>query len=68
MSPAARVLATAASFALLIPVCGFAPNEAQNAGPEIGADFIVTAAQAYQPLAALRGASRQQAIRGRYGS
>jgi hypothetical protein len=58
MSPAARVLATAASFALLIPVCGFAPNEARSSGPEIGADFIVTAAPAYQPLAELRGAER----------
>jgi hypothetical protein len=47
MSPAARVLASAAAFALLIPVCGFSPNEAQNAGPEIGADFIVTAAPAH---------------------
>jgi len=58
MSPAARVLATAASFALLIPVCGFAPSPAQSSGAEIGADIIVTAAPAYQPLAALRGDER----------
>jgi hypothetical protein len=55
MSPAARVLAIGASIALLIPVCGFAPKTAQSSGAEIGADIIVTAAPAYEPLAALRG-------------
>ena len=55
-----RALATAASVALLIPVCGFAPNAAQStgAGASIGADIIVTAAPAYEPLAALRGGER----------
>jgi hypothetical protein len=54
----ARVLATAASVALLIPVCGFAPNAAQSPSASIGADIIVTAAPAYEPLAALRGGER----------
>jgi hypothetical protein len=58
MSSASRVLAIIASAALLIPVCGFAPNTAQSSDAEIGADLIVTAAPAYEPLAALRGAER----------
>lgn len=58
MRPAARVLTIAASIALLIPVCGFAPDEARTSGAEIGADIIVTAAPVYQPLAELRGAER----------
>ena len=58
MSSASRVLAMVASVALLIPVCGFAPNTAQSSDAEIGADLIVTAAPAYEPLAALRGAER----------
>jgi hypothetical protein len=58
MSSASRVLAIVASAALLIPICGFAPNMAQSSDAEIGADLIVTAAPAYEPLAALRGAER----------
>ena len=54
----ARVLATAASVALLIPVCGFAPNAAPSPKASIDADIIVTAAPAYEPLAALRGGER----------
>ncbi|MGP8173400.1 MAG: hypothetical protein ACLP7O_02485, partial [Terracidiphilus sp.] len=50
----ARALATAASVALLIPVCGFAPDLAQSTT----ADIIVTAAPVYEPLAALRGQER----------
>jgi hypothetical protein len=50
MNSAAKVLAIAASVALLIPVCGFAPDAAQS--PSV--DIIVTAAPAYEPLAALR--------------
>jgi hypothetical protein len=53
-----RALATAASVALLIPVCGFAPNAAQSAGASIGVDVIVTAAPVYDPLAALGGGER----------
>jgi hypothetical protein len=53
-----RALATATSVALLIPVCGFAPNAAQSAGASIGADVIVTAAPVYDPLAAQRGGER----------
>ncbi|MGA3262977.1 MAG: hypothetical protein ABSC47_02910, partial [Terracidiphilus sp.] len=58
MSSAARALGIAASVALLIPVCGFAPHPAQGSGPEIDADIIVTAAPVYRPLAALRGQER----------
>jgi hypothetical protein len=58
MSSASRVLAIVASAALLIPLCGFAPNMTQSSDAEIGADLIVTAAPAYEPLAALRGADR----------
>jgi hypothetical protein len=50
----ARVLATAASVALLIPVCGFSPDLAQAPS----ADIIVTAAPVYDPLAGLRGQER----------
>ena len=49
----ARVVTIAAPFALVL-VCGFAPEPAQS--PE--ADFIVTAAPVYEPLAALRGEER----------
>jgi hypothetical protein len=52
------VLTIVASVALLIPMCGFAPDAAKNSGAEIGADLIVTAAPVYQPLAELRGAER----------
>jgi hypothetical protein len=55
MSSAARVLAIGASVALLIPVCGFAPDAAQSAGALAATDIIVTAAPAYEPLATLRG-------------
>jgi hypothetical protein len=58
MSSASRVLTIVASAALLIPVCGFAPNTAPSSVTEIGADLIVTAAPAYEPLAALRGEER----------
>ena len=58
MSPATRLLAIAASIVLLLIVCGFTPNFVQGAGPEIGADIIVTAAPTYEPLAALRGGER----------
>jgi hypothetical protein len=54
MNSAARVLAIGASVALLIPVCGFAPDAAQSADE----DVIVTAAPVYEPLAALRGGER----------
>jgi hypothetical protein len=54
----AKALATAASVALLIPVCGFAPNAAQSPSASVGADIIVTAAPVYEPLAALRGGER----------
>ena len=39
---------------LLMATCGFAPSISQS----IGSDVIVTAAPAYEPLAALRGGER----------
>ena len=57
MSPVSRVLSIAATVALLIPVCGSAPNTL-GAGASIGADVIVTAALVYEPLAALRGSGQ----------
>jgi hypothetical protein len=51
-------LTIAASVALLIPICGFAPDAVKSSNAEIGADVIVTAAPVYQPLAELRGAER----------
>jgi len=58
MRPPARVLAMAASIVLLIPVCGFGPDAAENSGKNLDADIIVTAAPAYEPLAALKGGER----------
>jgi hypothetical protein len=52
------MLANAASVALLLPACGFGLGAAQSLGTRIGADIIVTAAPAYEPLAALRGGER----------
>ena len=50
MRSPARVLAAAASFLMLVPVCGLSASSK--------ADIIVTAATVYQPLAALRGGER----------
>jgi hypothetical protein len=58
MSPAVRVLAIAATVALLIPVCGSTPNTAQGSGAAVDTDIIVTAAPVYEPLAALQGKER----------
>ncbi len=62
MTAAARILASAAAVAMLIPVCTSAPNTAQGSSlkssPAIDADIIVTAAPVYEPLAALRGGER----------
>ncbi|HUD75430.1 MAG TPA: hypothetical protein VMQ76_10185 [Terracidiphilus sp.] len=58
MSSAAKVLTIAASIALPILVCGFAPGITQSNGAVIGTEIIVTAAPAYEPLAALRGGER----------
>jgi hypothetical protein len=43
---------------LLVPICAFSPNAAQSPSASIDADIIVTAAPAYEPLAALRGGER----------
>jgi len=40
--------------ALLLPVCAFTPNPADN----VKADLVVTAAPVYEPLAAMRGGER----------
>ena len=50
----ARVLAITAPLVLLIPVCGFSPDAAK--APDT--DIIVTAAPAYEPLAAHKGQER----------
>jgi hypothetical protein len=49
-----RVPVAAISGILLMATCGFAPSNSQS----IGSDVIVTAAPAYEPLAALRGGER----------
>jgi hypothetical protein len=54
MTAGLRLLCAAACLALLLAICGFAHNPSQK----IGADVIVTAAPAYEPLAALRGEER----------
>ena len=54
MRSPARVLAIAASIAMLLPVCGFSPDPALAPS----ADIIVTAAPVYEPLAALRAPSQ----------
>lgn len=53
-----RLLAMIALLVLLIPVCGFAYDTAQSANGLADADFIVTAAPVYVPLAALKGGER----------
>ena len=60
MSVDAKVLAIAASVALLIPICGFAPGSAQSSATLLNTDFIVTAAPVYEPLAPLRGPGHNQ--------
>jgi Hydrazine synthase alpha subunit middle domain len=49
-----RVPGIAASCMLLMLTCGFAPSMSQS----VGSDVIVTAAPAYEPLAALHGGER----------
>jgi hypothetical protein len=55
MTPGPRTLVPLACSVLLLFVCGFGADSAAN---KISADFIVTAAPAYEPLAALRSAER----------
>jgi hypothetical protein len=54
MSFSFRVLLAAACCGLLMVMCGFTSSRSQS----IGEDVIVTAAPAYDPLAALRGGER----------
>lgn len=49
-----RMLAAGAALLVLIALCGFAPTPEQAPG----ADFIVTSAPVYKPLAELRGEER----------
>jgi hypothetical protein len=49
-----RVILAAGCGALLVLMCGFAPDPSQR----IDADVIVTAAPVYEPLAALKGGER----------
>jgi hypothetical protein len=54
MSAVSRLLFASGCAALANLICGFAPNPSQK----LSADVIVTAAPAYEPLAALRGGER----------
>jgi hypothetical protein len=54
MRVGSRLLCVAAFPALLVAICGFAHNPSRKTGP----DVIVTAAPAYEPLAALHGGER----------
>ncbi len=56
-----RLAAIAAGITLLVPICGFGPNAAENKDAAEGAaaaDILVTAAPVYAPLAALKGGER----------
>ncbi len=50
----AKIFVAAGCVALLAPICAFAPSAADK----VGADFIVTAAPVYVPLAELHGRER----------
>lgn len=54
MTLRARITAAAICAVLLAPLCAFTPSATSN----VGADFIVTAAPAYVPLAELHGRER----------
>jgi Hydrazine synthase alpha subunit middle domain len=54
MNAAGRVLAAGAALLILIAMCGFSPSPSDDRN----ADFIVTAAPVYKPLAELRGGER----------
>jgi hypothetical protein len=58
MKHVARIPAIVASLAPFAFLCGFSVNSTQSPRLSIGADFIVTAAPVYEPLAALRGQER----------
>jgi hypothetical protein len=58
VNSALKVLLIAVSISLLIPLCAFTPNAVQSSRPTFNADFIVTAAPVYEPLAELRGQER----------
>ncbi len=54
MMPRTRALQVVACSAAFLFLCGFVPDR----GTKLDTDFIVTAAPAYEPLAALRGKER----------
>ncbi len=54
MTVGSRVFGVVVGCVLLMATCGFAPSISQS----IGSDVILTAAPAYEPLAALRGGER----------
>jgi hypothetical protein len=58
MNSASRVALTTASIVLLISFCSFAPDAVRGSSVAFNADFIVTAAPVYAPLAELRGQER----------
>jgi hypothetical protein len=51
-----KISVTAASIAMLIPLCGFVPEAVKS--PSLASDVIVTVAPVYKPLAVLRGEER----------
>lgn len=57
MTLRARIIAAAACAVLLAPLCAFTPS-VNNSANNVGADFIVTAAPVYIPLAELHGRER----------
>ena len=58
MNSACQAMLVTASLVLLIPVCGFTHYAEQSSPAAFHADFIVTAALVYDPLAGLRGQER----------
>ena len=58
MKVVSRVIFAAGCAALLMLICGFALDPSHRLDQRLDADVIVTAAAAYEPLAALRGAER----------
>ena len=58
MKVAPRLLARCALVAMLTALCGFQSQSGLSASAALNVDVVVTAAPAFEPLAALRGAER----------
>jgi len=58
MKVAPRLLARCALVAMLTALCGFQSQSGLSANAALNVDVVVTAAPAFEPLAALRGAER----------